>query len=111
MRLWTRSGAERRQRQVSMRVRMLRPMVRLGHVLAVQSFCSQGRRLGEADLISACAGANLNILRIGGWNMYSHVSTPNRCARASEQATKPSTHTRKDRVHGRFLVQHPIVCS
>ena len=31
------------------------------------------RVLGEAELISACRGANLNILRIGGWNMCKNL--------------------------------------
>ena len=42
----------------------------LGFAETMQSFCNgHGRRLGEAELTGACRAAQLNILRIGGWNM------------------------------------------
>ena len=55
----------------------------LGFAETMASYCTQhgrrlggesmGRRAGEAELVSACAGANLNILRIGGWNMCKNL--------------------------------------
>jgi hypothetical protein len=41
----------------------------LGFAESMQGFCNAGRRLDDAALSSACAAANLNVLRIGGWNM------------------------------------------